>query len=360
MMKDTIGKVTKSQYFIMIVSIFAIAICSTLATFYIRKAFSWEEVKSSNSYQYETRKNVNYQVNLVQNTFVQQNPQMPDELYIARLIQSIPATFQYQFQGKETGSFEYRYYVQANIVAHYKRTDSESSEAPVWSKKYPLVEEETKVVKNSSSFNVVVPVTIDYNAFANEVATFIRQLALSIDAELQVDLIVETEGTSTSGEAISNSDKVSMVIPLNQDVLQITRDKNVISDSAKQIDTEVVNKMDTTSLIIGIAMFVVAVIFVVVLASELLKRTHKSKYFTEVHKILNDYGEIIVEVIHPLDLEHKEKIMVKNFNEMIDLEQELRVPILCYQDEVLGQTTFAIMKETRCYVYLIRQSEVDQ
>lgn len=360
MTKDTMGKVTKSQYFIIIVSIVAIAICSTLATFYIRKAFSWEEVQSSDSYQYETRKNVNYQVNLVQNTFVQQNPQMPDELYIARLIQSIPATFQYQFQGQEAGNFEYRYYVQANIVAHYKKNDSTSSETPVWSKKYQLVEEETKVIKNASNFNVIVPVTIDYNTYANEVAAFIRQLALSIDAELQVNLIVEVEGTSASGEKISNSDKASLVIPLNQDVLQITRDKDVVSDSKKQIDTEVVNKLDTTSLIIGIAMFAVAVIFVVVLASELLKRTHKSKYFTEVRKILNDYGEIIVEVIHPLDLEQKEKIMVKNFNEMIDLEQELRVPILCYQDEVLGQTTFAVMKETRCYVYLIKQNEVDE
>ena len=180
-----------------------------------------------------------------------------------------------------------------------------------------------------------------------------------MDAELQVNLIVETEGTSVSGDHVSHSDKVGLVVPLNQDVLQIARDKNVVADSTKQIDTEVVNKMDTTSLIIGIALFVVAIIFVVVLASELFKRMHKSRYFTEVRKILNDYGEIIVEVIHPLDLEHKEKIMVKNFNEMIDLEQELRVPILCYQDEVLGQTTFAIMNETRCYVYLIKQSEID-
>lgn len=350
----------KKQYVRIAISIIGIVICSILATIFIRKAFTWKEVNEGSNYTYQTIKNTNYQVQLVSNSFIQKNPQGPDELYIARLIQSIPATFTYQFNSPKRADLSYSYRVEARVIANYKAGNDESGEAnEVWNKQYSLIPTITKRIGMGSSFSISQPVAIDYNTYQAEVAAFIRQLALSVDAELRVNMIIDINGTSETGEKIEKTDTVSTIIPLNEDVFKISRDKNVVTDEKKTMESKLVTNVDYSFLAVGVIFFGIALACVIVVGVELLRRSRKSKYYTEVRKILNDYGEIIVEVTNPFDTMDKDVIYLKNFNEMVDLEQELRIPILCYQDDLFGHTSFAIIQEKTVYLFELKKTTTD-
>ena len=84
---------------------------------------------------------------------------------------------------------------------------------------------------------------------------------------------------------------------------------------------------------------------------------HRVLYRTELHKILKDYDEIIIEVVTPIEVKDRNVIRVKDFNEMIDLEQELRIPILCHINEVLGYTAFCILTQDVAYIYKMKEFE---
>ena len=99
----------------------------------------------------------------------------------------------------------------------------------------------------------------------------------------------------------------------------------------------------------------ISIIFTVLFGIDVLHFVHKSKYHVELNKILNDYGEIIVEVVNPIPTDNKQIIRVKNFNELIDLEQELRIPILCYINELKAITTFAILNNNQIYQYILKE-----
>lgn len=339
-------------------SILIILIFAVLANLFMRNAFIWGSDKDS--YSYQITKNSNYQVNLIKNDFISQEvPNPVGNLNIARLVNHINTNFNYKYDSNVTADLEYTYKVTATIIAT-NRTGTENSgeESRVWNKTYTLVQPMKKSVKNTKSFGFEVPVVIDYQAYQNQVTSFIKQLALSIDAILQVNMTVDLNGTSQSGDVINNSSDVTLKIPLNKDVFKITNDQNVITTNIlKRANEETFPKISIGYFLFGIGFFIIAIVFVVMSASEFLRHSRKSKYRTELHKILKDYDEIIIEVVTPIEVKDRNVIRVKDFNEMIDLEQELRIPILCHINEVLGYTAFCILTQDVAYIYKMKEFE---
>lgn len=59
------------------------------------------------------------------------------------------------------------------------------------------------------------------------------------------------------------------------------------------------------------------------------------------------YREIIVELEYKTDFEMKNVVDVKDFEELIDVEEEIRNPILFFEDE--GHFVFLIMADNVVY-----------
>ena len=72
---------------------------------------------------------------------------------------------------------------------------------------------------------------------------------------------------------------------------------------------------------------------------------------------MKDYGDIIVETTSPVNFNDYQVIHVKNFNEMIDLEEELHVPILYFEPAVGQESWFMLIHDKVLYKYDLKQGD---
>ena len=89
---------------------------------------------------------------------------------------------------------------------------------------------------------------------------------------------------------------------------------------------------------------------------KLFKITNVSQYLIEQRKILRGYGDIIAEVTTKPDLLDLKIIEVKNFEDLINIEEELRVPIIFYELSGKDESWFIITSGTQAYRYILKSS----
>ena len=89
---------------------------------------------------------------------------------------------------------------------------------------------------------------------------------------------------------------------------------------------------------------------------KLFKITNVSQFIVQLRKILKGYGDIIAEVTTKPDLRGLNIIEVKEFEDLINIEEELRVPILYYELEKDNEAWFIITTGNQVYRYILRAS----
>ena len=81
----------------------------------------------------------------------------------------------------------------------------------------------------------------------------------------------------------------------------------------------------------------------------------ESAYEKEIKRILKEYGDIIVEINTLMDISKMAIIEVKSIRELIDLESELRIPILYYEEE--NESWFMIIQGRQLYRFIIKEEQ---
>jgi hypothetical protein len=106
----------------------------------------------------------------------------------------------------------------------------------------------------------------------------------------------------------------------------------------------------------------VAILYVfTLLISLLLFITNKDKlilnnktYYTKtLNKILKDYNDIIVEVSSEANFKKLEILDIKKFEDMVDIEEELKSPILLYEIEKNKKSLFVVVHNNYAYRYIL-------
>ncbi len=309
------------------------------------------------TYNYQVNKGVKYEVNLVPNNYIQQNPQGMNELYISNLVKNILLKLDYSYTGTEKANLVYDYYVDAKILGEYNSNEGNGKKR-VWNKKYSLVLPQKKNINNSSNVYIHEDLAIDFNKYRTEVKNFTRDIGLSINANLEVVLTVSINGTTESGQKIAEQSNVSTTIPLNQDVFTITTDTGGSGQKAitKNITTADINYL---SLSLGLIALIFAIVLVVMLIKKMSKQSKISPYERKIKKIMNEYGDIIVETDSVFNYSDYNVIDIKNFDELLDLEQEIRIPIIVNVDLENKHTVFAVINNSTLYRFILEEEDLD-
>lgn len=318
-----------------------------------------DPIENESLFVYRTDKNVNYRVQLNQNTYIQTNPQEMGKLYIARLVQAIPATMRYQFQSSDKADLNYTYRIDAAIQASYKSSNDTEEKKQVWVKRYTVADEQKKQVSGENNVTIEENINLDYQKYRGEVERFQKEMGLSVDAVLQVDMVVEMVGTTNTGEEFRDAETVSFKIPLNKDVFGITIPESNNLDKTIEASSHHETPVNSVIFTIGIITSAIAFLWLVVLIVELFNGPRKPAFKRYLDKILGEYDDIIVEVLTPVKHTNYTVIHVKNMNEMVDLEQELRIPILYYYNEMTQEATFTIIKDKMLYLYQVDSQSLD-
>lgn len=80
-------------------------------------------------------------------------------------------------------------------------------------------------------------------------------------------------------------------------------------------------------------LIVLVLIFLLIVEIKKSPNTKKNIYRIELHRLLRKYGDIIVEIKHEISLKDTMIIEVKDFNELLDVEEEIREPILFFEQD---------------------------
>lgn len=327
------------------------------ALFLILTFTSKDKKLSEVSYIRNITKEVDYKVFLHNNSFIEEEYLEKNEMYISDLVKSIESIFKYNFNSSKTLNISYEYTIVATIEGEYKESSTDNLNN-VWRKTYTLLDKKSVDMGESTGFNINEVVNIDYVKYNNEVSEFRKTLKLPLNAYLKVNMNVKVISKNLdNSQSIEDESTVEINIPLNQLAFKIAQ--NYEPETSTPITRDGEDKINYLFLTLAIVSFVIDIILIMFIPSfkKIIFRKEKSKFNNELNKILKQYGDIIVETTTPIESDKKNVIEVKNFNEMIDLEEELRIPILLYKTPEKNEVWFAIAHDEQLYRYVLKEDE---
>ena len=300
---------------------------------------------------YNSEDNLSYKITAKANSYYKDEDLVMNKQYVSSIIDKILFNVSYNFDSSKLLDYTYDYSIVATLIGNY---DGSGKDDELWSKEFILEPSTSLNLEDANNISVVKTFEIDYQTYNSIMQSFKEEFNLMVDAYLNIDFKVNVKSTVGDNNQIDENNLINIKIPLLKDTTYITYTKTGIVNN--NIWTTV-NDLEQTSILLKI-IYGIGVLFGAVLDWLLLlkayKTTEKDRYYYEVNRILKSYAEILVAVDEiPEHLELK-NIKVSNFKDMIDVNEELHLPILYFEEN--NQISFFIISETHFYIYFIKRT----
>ena len=307
----------------------------TISIFIIIQSFP----NSNNSiYQYNVFQDTDYKVYLSQNDFFSQDYLGKNNVYLKDLTRYIEFNFLYNYNASIKENLNCKYDILATLYIEYSNTGQ-----VIFEKKEPIIENKTLQQQYSNKIEINEKINIDYQKYNSEVDKFKEKFNMPVTAYLVINFDVQSGIQNQENTNQISTSKVT--INLNQPVYEI---KVKESDEQKNtiIETQDVNNVNYGLLWFGVVLFIVSFGYLIwqIWRYQLLE---VKRVQVQVSKILKKYREIIVELECKSNFDIKNVVDVKRFEELIDVEEEMRLPILFFKDE--EQFVFLIIGDSVAY-----------
>lgn len=318
----------------------------------IVKSFNTPKEDMKILYAYNITRNSDYKVYLKPNNYIEQKYMGMNETYITDLVDYIDANFRYNYNVSQNATSKYTYKVIAVLNVEYYVTGS-SQGTKLWSKEYTLVEPKQLQIE-SNQININENVKIDFNSYNSEIKKFKEQFGLPIKSYLDVKLVVASEIDVAESNKIQKDDSaVNLKMDLNQQVFSILQDYEPI-DKGQIIDEENISNVSNVILLtIGIILFAISAFGILNIIRKIIVADRKTDYEIALNRILKNYGDIVAEIVTPTETEGMKVIDVKNFDQLLDIEEEIRMPILFYEIVEGEEGEFTIIYDNIVYRYIL-------
>ena len=335
---------------IAVTMILSLGIILPLLTLYLSSVRD-KNVPTEILYTSTINKNVDYTVQLYENTFIDETEIDANKVYIADLVKNIKLNFSYTYSGTKPTDLKYEYDITGKLYGINQNNNSTESNV-VWEKNYILLDKTVKEEKDKTGFYINQELNLDYPTYKNEVIKFRNKFGMSLTTNLELIMNVTVTGKYDDND-INKTDKIILEIPLGVQAFSIKedykkQDSNNIYKEEK--NTQIGNKL---LMIICITISLISTVLFIMLFKAIFNIKPKSKYTKQLEKILKNYDQIIVEVETPVREKDYNVILVKNFEEMLDLEEELRIPIIFYENIYKHIAIFTITHNDIVYKYVL-------
>jgi hypothetical protein len=299
---------------------------------------------------YNSEDSLTYKVNAKQNSYYTNNDLSMGKQYISSILDKIDFKVGYDFESSKLLNYTYNYSIIATLVSNY---DGGNKDKELWSKEFIIEPQTTIQNKDTNSIGINKGFSIDYQTYNNIMQSFKDEFKLNVDAYLNIDFKVDIKSNTSTNNQIEESNLINVKIPLLKDTTYITYSKTGVVN--KNI-WATVNDVEQTNIFLKV-LYGLGLLFGCLLDRLLLlkiyKVTEKDRYFYEINRIFKSYPEILVKVLEvPEHLKLKD-IKVSNFNDMIDVSEELHLPILYFEDK--SQTEFIIINDIYFYNFTLKK-----
>lgn len=301
-------------------------------------------IQSEKIVKYDENSNLDYKVYLFDNNFYEQDYLGKDMLYVASLIKNIGVDFNYTFNSRDIKDADFSY----KVVGKLSITNDAGTKK-YYEKTYNLLEDKNISMRNSNSQTINEQLTIDYpyyNSLANQ---FRSQYGVGAVSKLTVYMIINKKNVEGSKYDFNQDGMMTLNIPLSEKAVDINLDYQEINNTSEVIEKKNVLLESISLLLISLVLIVSSLVMLVkIMRSFGMIFDKKSAYDKYIGKILREYDRLVVESKTMVSLDDKEIIKIEKFSELLDVHDNLGLPIMYYQ----------VAKHQKCYFYVYYNNSV--
>lgn len=301
------------------------------------------------SLKYEEDNYIKYNVFLKKNSFFDTPFLGEGRTYIASLIDYIGVNFHYDINYDKPVDGNYKYKYVALVRANKKESDGY-----YWEKEYDLSEEKTLEIKNDTNVSIDDNLKVQYGLYNDILNKFKKEYGVNTNGELKVIMKI-TGVTNFDGinNPVNRESMLSLSIPLLEQSLEVSIDKDASNDknvvSVKEKDDNIIYIVFK---ILGVVFMILAVVGFIRSTKNAKKYKNDNKYELSLEKILKNYDSIIANANSMPNINGFKKIEISTFEELLDVYNEVRMPINYYQKN--DKSTFIIINEGVAWVYSLK------
>lgn len=330
--------------------IFLILIVS--GTILLNKSLNFENEKII---KYSEKSDLDYKVYLEENEFYDEPYLGKDMLYVANLIKKVEIAFDYNFESED----------KENIIFDYKIVGKLSISNPTgtksyFEKSYVLLDDKIVNMSNSTGQNIKETISLDYPYYNSLANGFKNQYGVDSDSKLTVYMLISKKNAKDSDFDLDSSSVMNLEIPLSEKSVDISLDYKKINETSNIIKKKQLTIKDFIPLIISASLIILSLIMAIKAIRNINHlRTKKSKYDKYVAKILKEYDRLIAESSTLLSFYGKEIIDINKFSELLDIHDNLQLPIMYYEEKEHELSYFYISHEKVIYLMKIDANNMD-
>ena len=287
--------------------------------------------------------NINYKVKIFKNDYIKQDYMEKGKTYITDLVDDIEIAFNYKLKDFKKFDSSYQYNVTYKAIVKHNSTGKE-----LWNDE-EIVIENKDILPNKNVIDITENTIIDFDKINDKIRQFKLDYNIPIDSILEINLNVIDKN---SKKIIAST---GLTTNLNSEIIDITENEQNSLQPEVYVQEPKISPFAIISIIVAIISLLCLILEIVKTIRYNLSR--KSYYEKAIYKILKNYGDIVAELVNPIDLSNLNVIDVKNFDQMLDVEEELRIPIMYYETIKSKEGEFVIVTNEIAYRYVLKDKK---
>ncbi len=302
---------------------------------------------------YNEKSALDYKVNLKQNDFYDERVLGKDMIYVASLIDSIDTFFNYDFYIDEKMNMDFTY----SVIAKLKITDEEGSNTYL-EKDYVLLNNKSAKMVGDNHININEKVNIDYGYYNNIASGFKSTYGINSKSNLIVSMKVDK---SNGDVLITNKTSTQIInIPLSERSVNIKMNYIDIDTNSSVVSEREFEINNVLSIVFSGLLLLISIYFMLKFIRLIEKnRPKKNKFDKYVSKILREYDRLIVESKTIISFDNYEIIKVNRFEELLDVRDNLKLPINYYVVTPHQKAYFYIVS-TNIYLFVVKEVDLEK
>lgn len=280
--------------------------------------------EAAQAYQYTITQSLTPEITYHENSYFDANP-VKNSVYISDLVDSVHLALNYQYRANSTANLTYSYSATALVSAQYtSASDTSDKSADAWSKSYVLTPTATEQ-SSSADIRVSPDVTVPFQEYRAAVSQLTEGLDVSLTGQATITFTVRVSG-EVNGQQLNDVRTSTVLVPLDQPVFspEVTTEKQASATITAPAPAK--NWLQCKTVFIVAALL--ALIGIVLVFVGARRRGGISSYDRELAKIMRYHEGVIVRATEPVDMTGKQLVVLRSFDDMLNLEEELRQPIV--------------------------------
>ena len=321
-----------------------------IGTLLLNKSLQFENEKIV---RYSEKSNLDYKVYLKKNDFYEEEYLGKDMLYVASLIDKLVIDFDYAFSSEEKENIDFTYTIVAKLSI-----DNPTGTKSYFEKSYTLLNNKTVNMKDTTGQSIKEEISVDYPYYNTLANSFKNQYGVDADSKLTIYMLVNKKNTEESNFILDSSSVMNIVVPLSERSVDIKMDYKDINETSQIIKKQSMTVNDYIPLAMSVIFILLSLIMMIKGIRNInLLRKRRSEYDKKVGKILKEYDRLIAESETLMSFEGKEIITIGKFTELLDIHDNLQIPIMYYEVEEHKLSYFYINHDNVVYLLAISAME---